>query len=134
MKPAIIGGVILIGVVGLGASGWMVSGSWVSPFEKRAIKAALAEIDGIRQYHDVDSDVYRSQIGRAKAAVAACKRREITNYDGQIVEGVEMYLGSAMLEAKVWRLPDADPRKQQLLDVEQKADRSMEDRIRGKIE
>jgi hypothetical protein len=45
-----------------------------------------------------------------------------------------MYLGSAMLEAKVWQLPDADPRKQRMIDVEQKADRSMEDRIRGKIE
>ena len=134
MRPATIGVAVLIGVVGLGALGWMIWGSWVSPFEKRAINAALTEIDAVRQYHDVDSDAYRAQIGRAKSAVATCKRREITNYDGQIVEGVDMYLGSAMLEAKVWRLPDADPRKQQMIDGEQKADRSMEDRIRGKIE
>jgi hypothetical protein len=134
MRPATIAVAVLIGASGLCAGGWMISGSWVSPFEKRAIRAALTQIDEIRQYHDVDSDAYRAQIGRAKAAVATCKRREITNFDGQIVEGVDMYLGSAMLEAKVWRLSDSDPRKQRMIDVEQKADRSMEDRIRSKIE
>jgi hypothetical protein len=133
MKWVAVSATVLVGRVILLVVGWVVSGSWVTPFEKRAIETALTEIDGIRQYRGVDSEAYRAQIARATAAVAPCKKREITIYDGQIVWGVEMDLDEAVAEKKFWQIPDTNPKKQHALEVQADSARFMERSIRDNI-
>jgi hypothetical protein len=120
--------VVCVGVVGI--AGLLISGSWVSPFEKRSIRAALVEIEGVRKFRGADNEAYRAQVSKAKVAVDLCKKKEFTQYDDQMYWMIEMDFESAIAEKRAWQLPDSNPQKLRLLDTEADVDRTTEKMIR----
>jgi len=132
------GFLVVFGLWMLWGVGWAVWGSWVTPFEKRAIRNALTETAKVRQFRGDESDAYRAQVAKARSAVEVCRKREISSYDEQIVWLVELDLDSALDDERAWQrirqIPDSNPRKQRFINALAESDRFMDKVIRDAVE
>ena len=125
---------IIFGVSGLLSVGLLVWGSWITPFEKRDINAALGEIQAVRQFQGQDSDAYRKQVTVAEQAVSNCRKQAITGYDSRLTMLVEMQFETAVKEQKAWKMPDSDPMKNRMLVMFANSDRKMDDMLREHVQ
>jgi len=131
MKRAVVriakGVGIFYAVLALLFVGLVISGSWINPFEKSAMRQCLLDIDKVRQFRGVNSPEYYSQVEKTKADLGVCRKRAVTIYDHQLIPLLEINLDSALREQRMWQLPDTSPAKKKMLDLATNSD-SMVDR------
>jgi len=110
MKKAIAIVAMVLVVLAVGLVGVLVWGSWISPLERRAMRAALDRIDEVGKYQGNESVVYDQKLQAAKAAIVVCKKREITEYDKRLVLMLDIQLDGAVIEQKGRIKASTDPR------------------------
>jgi hypothetical protein len=129
---AVSGAVVLSGLVLLSV-GWVISGSWINPFEKEAMRACLPDIEKIRKFQGVDSPEYSDQVEKTKADLAVCRKRAFTSYDHQLIAALELDFDGAIREQKIWQLPDSSPVKEKMLESIAKVDEFSDSSLRNNI-
>lgn len=123
-----ITGFLLLSVVAV-----LVWSSWITPFERVAMRRALTDIEAVQKMHGDEVD-YAVRVSAAKASVASCKSRVISEYDSRITMLIEMDLQDTVLRQRINNLPDSDRRKAIMMTVVSKKDGSADSMLRRVVE
>jgi hypothetical protein len=124
--------IILLAV--LAVSSWLVWGSWVSPFERRAMTDALSRIDEVAEYGGSDTAGYEQTVQAARTAILICERRAVTAYDKQLEPLLVLQLEGAQAEYATRIKTTTDPNFEQKLAVISDLNRRTEAVLRSHLQ
>ena len=111
----------------------LVWGSWITPFERVAMRKAITDIETLERMQGSEAD-YQGKILATKSSVLLCKKRAITEYDSRVTMLIEMDLRDAILRKKIVNLPDTDSRKPLMMKAVSEKDGSIDAMLRQVIQ